>query len=666
MVAAGLEEKALTLLDNYLKLHKPVDGYDSGDLLALWYALKWRKSGKKPKFVGKVALVLLKNSHMKVVVDDDGTMLDAGVASWDEETLKSVTVPDVIRDWRLFSDALCFLTDGEVGFEPIVVEDCWEVLTKAHNPLWDSKYQRCLSHTDFGAPDFVAALSKWEDGYAKDNGGQSDIVAFHLLFPAGRPPEAKVTITVGGIACSTVGHKAFKGRPAYQDEGLMWARHHRVFWLFHETHHLYEAEFQDRFDFAELIKKTDHPMFQYDNWMEEFKGGSEFFPGGHWHGENEFDWYVQSITKRLAPMSDPTLGEGWKSWWGGREAEENGAYYDFASEHQAMWNANVEEDWEKVCKLAGSQLRPMSFKRLGEHNFRNVVTVAVRGLTLNGKPLDGPVLEALREGMEVLEYPEDRASELIYGIPEEKKEELLKLYQGLEKPKGTSKPKLQKKKSKVISIIDDHHQMFDAFRTQDWEEVLEHVGTQVTKEAWQRLGDANFQNCFAMSFTALGFGQSSPKDVEEAVSLLRKGLEMTGWPLSTFEPQLANHPKKYEVLKPFAPADDAEGLYHDFITEHQAMWTANVQEDWETVCKLADSQLRPLSFKRLGEHNFRNVVTVAVRGLTLSGKPLDGPVVEALRKGMEVLGYPKERATELIYNIPDEKKAELLQLFQDM
>ena len=52
----------------------------------------------------------------------------------------------------------------------------------------------------------------------------------------------------------------------------MWARHHRVFWLFHETHHLYEAEFQDRFDFAELIKKTDHPMFQYDNWMEEFKG----------------------------------------------------------------------------------------------------------------------------------------------------------------------------------------------------------------------------------------------------------------------------------------------------------------------------------------------------------------------------------------------------------
>ena len=46
--------------------------------------------------------------------------------------------------------------------------------------------------------------------------------------------------------------------------------------------------------------------------------------------------------------------------------------------------------------------------------------------------------------------------------------------------------------------------------------------------------------------------------------------------------------------------------------------------------------LNPASPQRLGEHNFRNVVTVAVRGLTLSGKPLDGPVVEALRKGMEV------------------------------
>ena len=155
----------MALLEKYLKLCKPADGYDSGDLLALYYALRWRKSGKKPQFVGKVALVLLRSSHMKVLVDDDGTQLDAGVASWDETTLKRETVPDVKRDWRLFSDAMCLLTDGAVGFEPIVVEDCWEVLTKAHNPLWDSKYQRCISHTDFSTPEFVSALHQWEENY---------------------------------------------------------------------------------------------------------------------------------------------------------------------------------------------------------------------------------------------------------------------------------------------------------------------------------------------------------------------------------------------------------------------------------------------------------------------------------------------------------------------
>ena len=122
-----------------------------------------------------------------------------------------------------------------------------------------------------------------------------------------------------------------------EDEGLLWTRHHRVFWLFHETHHLYEGHFQDRFDFAKLIKKTDHPMFQLENWMEEFRGGNDFFPGGHWLGDTEVDWYVQSITRRLAPMTDLTLGEHWRSWWGGREAEEDGAYHDFVTEHQAMW-----------------------------------------------------------------------------------------------------------------------------------------------------------------------------------------------------------------------------------------------------------------------------------------------------------------------------------------
>ena len=447
-----------------------------------------------------------------------------------------------------------------------------------------------------------------------------------------------------------------------KDEGVVWTRHHRLFWMFHETHHLYESQFQDRFDFAQLIKKTDHPMFQSENWSAEFKGGNAAFPGDHWHGETEFDWYVQSITRRLAPMTDMTLGEYWLSWWGGREAEEEGAYHDFIVEHHVLWNASVQEDWETVCKLAESQLRPMSFKRLGEHNYRNVVTVVVRGLTLTGKPLDGPVLEALRKGMQILEYPDERAAELVHGIPAEKREECLRLFQGVEKPQGQTGRRLQRKKSKAISIIDDHQQMWEAYRAQDWEEVLEHIETQTTAEARQRLGDANFQNCFAMSFTAIGQGKTSPQDVEDAVALLRQGMELTDWPLSTFHPLLSGHPKMYQILQPFAPADDTEGVYHDFIVEHHVLWNASVQEDWETVCKLAESQLRPMSFKRLGEHNYRNVVTVVVRGLTLTGKPLDGPVLEALRKGMQILEYPDERAAELVHGIPAERREELLGL----
>ena len=444
----------------------------------------------------------------------------------------------------------------------------------------------------------------------------------------------------------------------------MWTHHHRLFWLFHETHHLYEGQFQDRFDFAELIKKTDHPMFQQENWMDEFKGGNDAFPGDHWRGETEFDWYVQSITRRLVPMTDTTLGEYWKSWWG-REAEHEGAYHDFVSEHQALWNANVKEDWQTVCGLVESQLRPMSYKRLGEHNYRNVVAVAVRALISTQQPLDGPVLDALRKGMDVLGYPGERASELMYNIPDAEKQQLLQLFSGLERPvRPVEKmtPKLQRKKSGAISIIDDHHQMFEAYRTGDWEEVLEHVDTQVTAAARERLGDANFQNCFAIAFAAIGNWKASPKDVEDALALLRQGMDLTKWPLSVFESLLSGHPNKFLVLAPLAPKDDAEGLYHDFVSEHQALWNANVKEDWQTVCGLVGSQLRPMSYKRLGEHNYRNVVAVAVRALISTQQPFDGPVLDALRKGMDVLGYPGERASELMYNIPDAEKQQLLQL----
>ena len=44
----------------------------------------------------------------------------------------------------------------------------------------------------------------------------------------------------------------------------------------------------------------------------------------------------------------------------------------------------------------------------------------------------------------------------------------------------------------------------------------------------------------------------------------------------------------------------------------------------------------------------RNVVILGLRGLALSGQALEGPVLQTLKKGMEVLGYPKERAKELV------------------
>lgn len=660
LAAGNQEEKALAVLEKYLKLHRPPDPYDGGDLLALWYALQWRKSGRTPKVVRKAALVLFKNHEMKIVVDDDGTEMDVGVSSWDEEVLKNETVPEIMRDWRLFSDAMCFLTDGAIGFEPIVVEGCWDVIPKAFNPIWDSKYKRCISHSNFSEKEFLKALQTWEEGYKEANGGESDIILFHLLFPALKPKEAKVDICVGGI-CTSLWHSAFKGRPAYQDEGLQWSHHHRVFWMFHETHHLYEGQFTKRFDFAELIKKTDHPMFNLDNWMEEFKGGNEFFPGEHWHGKSEFDWYVQCITKRLNTLADPPIQDYWTNWWGGKEVDAAGGYFDFVAEFHALWEAGSNENWEKVCELVESQLRPMCHKKLGEGNYRIVVTFAVRGLTLTGQALDGPVLSALKRGMDVLEYPEERAEELIANIPGDKKEELLRLYKESDKAQERPRQKLEQQ-SKPISIIDDHHQMWDAYREKDWQEVLEHVETQVTTEARERLGDQNYRNCFSMSFAAIGNGKVSPKDVEDAVELLRKGMELTGWPLSTFRDLLGQHPKMYQVLQPFV-ADDEEGEYHDFISEHHVLWEAGSKENWEKVCEVVDSQLRPMAYKRLGEPNYRNVVILGLRGLALSGRALEGPVLEALKKGMEVLGYPKERAKELVNGIGAEKEAELLRIY---
>ena len=62
-------------------------------------------------------------------------------------------------------------------------------------------------------------------------------------------------------------------------------------------------------------------------------GGNDFFPGEHWLGCSEFDWYVQSITRRLNGLKEPSFGEYWASWWGGKEEEKAGAYYDFVPWH---------------------------------------------------------------------------------------------------------------------------------------------------------------------------------------------------------------------------------------------------------------------------------------------------------------------------------------------
>eukprot|EP00913_Durusdinium_trenchii_P009800 g9203.t1 len=546
-------EQLLDLIDGESKSWGNLVLRDAGDLLALWYALQWRFSGKTPKFVGKVAILLIKNSHLKAVVDDEKTTLDAGITTWDENVLKNETVPEIMRDWRLYSEAMCFLTDGQVGFEPMVVECCWDFVAKAHRPFWDSKYKRCISQSDVYNQEICDMVTEWEEKYKEANGGDSDVIAFHLLFPAGKP-KTEIPITVGGIATNTIGHRHFKGRPAYMDEGLSWTHHHRVFWMFHETHHLYEGQFKDRFDFAELIQN---------------------------------------------------LG----------------------------CRTQIQPGYSTVCEFIDSQLKPMAFQKLGEPNYRNVVIWAVQGLCETGQPLE-KAMEALEKGMDVLELPDENVGELIH-------ETSIK-----EKPK-----KPPKKKTAAISIIDDHHQMWDAFQQkdqrmlrdhvssthlataphhQDWQEVLEHVETQVTAAARARLGDANFRNCYHMSFAAIG----------NAVALVTEGMALTGWPLSTFADLLNAHPKTLVFFRLLH-----RGLCHDFISEHHVLWDAHVKEDWEKVCGLIESQLRPMSYTRLGENNYRNVVTLAVRGLVNTGKPT-ADVVNVLKKGLGVLGYAEERAQE--------------------
>ncbi|CAJ1337137.1 unnamed protein product [Effrenium voratum] len=421
-MAEGLDTKALGLLDKYLKLHKPANPYDSGDLLALWYALRWRQQKREPSYKGKVAVVIFNKAHVSILKDSG--LCDLGVTCWDEKTFRSETVPEVQRDWKIFSDAMSFLTDGALALDTVLVEDCAETMPPAAEPTWDAKYKRCSAGGDWCHQDVMMKLEEWEERYKCRDG--SDVVAFHILWPAGKDPEKKVDVVSGGMLADTTSASAYKNRPVFIDEGYVWSHHHRVFWMFHEIHHKYEEFFKDQLDFAQLIKKTDHPMFQRDLWIEEFKGENEKFPGPHWKGDTEFNWYVQAITLRLTKVTEPfSFQDAWKSWWGGRKKEKEGFYFDFAAQHNQMYQAYVAQDWGKVIRFI-DQLKPMALERLGDHNFRNAVRFACDALVQNGEELAGPVLDAFRKGMAALQYDGARGAELVNGAAYA--DELLRLY----------------------------------------------------------------------------------------------------------------------------------------------------------------------------------------------------------------------------------------------
>lgn len=107
-------------------------------------------------------------------MDDGGEVFDGGVSHWeDEQELREQTVPEIMRDWRLWSDAMCFLTDGAIAFEPILVDACWDFMPKAHKPFWDSKYVRCISQSNFHEKDFVDIMRAWEEKYMAEKGGEA-------------------------------------------------------------------------------------------------------------------------------------------------------------------------------------------------------------------------------------------------------------------------------------------------------------------------------------------------------------------------------------------------------------------------------------------------------------------------------------------------------------
>lgn len=75
-----------------------------------------------------------------------------------------------------------------------------------------------------------------------------------------------------------------------------------------------------------------------------------------------------------------------------------------------------------------------------------------------------------------------------------------------------------------------------------------------------------------------------------------------------FHPVLAKHRYPSNTSNPrVQPLSNQEGEHYDFISEHHILWDAGVKEEWEKICEVIDSQLRPMSLKRLGEQNYRRL-----------------------------------------------------------
>ena len=61
--------------------------------------------------------------------------------------------------WLNLGDAMCFLTDGAFGIEPLIVECCWDVLTKVD--------PRTLGMMEMTGMTFFPLVSHIDDGCSR-------------------------------------------------------------------------------------------------------------------------------------------------------------------------------------------------------------------------------------------------------------------------------------------------------------------------------------------------------------------------------------------------------------------------------------------------------------------------------------------------------------------